>query len=76
MDTYDKVVEILVNSYDVDPEAISPRSTFESLQLDSLDTIEIITEIEDEFDIALEDLEELSDFESLIDKIDELQAAE
>ncbi len=73
MNIYEQIKTILIDNYGVDEDAISPRATFDSLQLDSLDTIEIITDLEDEFEVELDDLEELSDLESLCDKIEELQ---
>ena len=42
---------ILAENLDIDPESVKSDSTFESLGIDSLDLLEIITELEDRLDI-------------------------
>ena len=52
--TFDKIAAILADHLDKDISEISIDSTFESLGLDSLDIVEIIMEIEDEFGASIE----------------------
>lgn len=73
MSTFETIKDLLVTNYGVEPSAVTKRATFDSLQLDSLDIAEIMGEIEDEFDVELEELDDLSDLESLIEYIDELR---
>ena len=42
---------ILEENLDIDPANVNDESTFESLGVDSLDLLEIITELEDRLDI-------------------------
>lgn len=50
---FERVKAILVNKYSVEPELITPEATIESLGLDSLDFIEMLFEVEDEFHIRV-----------------------
>ncbi|WKY46487.1 phosphopantetheine-binding protein [Eubacteriaceae bacterium ES3] len=51
---FEKVVEILRNYKDEPELAIEMTSTFEELELDSLDTVELVMEIEEAFDTSIE----------------------
>ena len=53
MTTFDKVQTIFVKKYDLSPERIVPEATLESLGLDSLDLIELLFEVEEEFNIRV-----------------------
>lgn len=68
--TFDKVAEILAEYKDMDAADIKPESSFEELALDSLDIVEIVMQLEDEFNVSLEmspDLKKVSDVVALID---------
>jgi len=68
---FEKVVEILRN-YKEEPELeISMESTFEELELDSLDTVELVMEIEEAFDTSIEmdtELKTIADVVGLIEQ--------
>ncbi len=55
--TLDKVKKILAEHLDMDQSEITEKTTFDDLGIDSLDTVEILMEMEEEFgiEIALED---------------------
>jgi acyl carrier protein len=55
MDTFERLKRILVDKFDLDPEQVVPESTAESLGLDSLDFIEVLFELEDEFGVRIGD---------------------
>ena len=59
--------------YDITTEEITPETTICSLYLDSLNMIELVMKIEDEFDIGLddEDLIKICDIGDLIKIIEE-----
>ncbi|MCI1965912.1 MAG: acyl carrier protein [Oscillospiraceae bacterium] len=51
---FEKVAKILAEYKEVDVSAIHPESTLEELGLDSLDTVDLIMQFEDEFGVSLE----------------------
>jgi acyl carrier protein len=51
--TLETVREILVNKYSLPRENIYPEATLDSLKLDSLDLVETLFEVEDEFHIRV-----------------------
>lgn len=66
-----KVSEILAKHKDIEISSITPESTFSGLGLDSLDTVELIMQFEDEFGITLsvsEDLKTVGDFVRIIEE--------
>ncbi len=69
--TFEKVAQILADYKDMDASEIKLESTFTDLGLDSLDTVEIIMNLEDEFGISIEmseDLKTVADVVALIDE--------
>ena len=52
---YEKIAEIISDKMDIDVDDITMDSTFESLEIDSLDMVEIIMEIEQEFGVTFDD---------------------
>ena len=48
---FEKIQEMMVESLSLEKDDIKLESTFESLEIDSLDVFELVTEIEEEFDI-------------------------
>ncbi len=51
--TLETVQEILVKKYSLPRESIKPEATLESLKLDSLDLVETLFEVEDEFHVRV-----------------------
>jgi acyl carrier protein len=51
--TLETVREILARKYSLPEESIQPEATLESLKLDSLDLVETLFEVEDEFNIRV-----------------------
>lgn len=49
----EKIKEVLADHLDTDTSAITAETSFEELGIDSLETVEILMELEDEFDIEL-----------------------
>ena len=63
---FEKIQEMMVESLSLEKDDIKLESTFESLEIDSLDVFELITEIEEEFDIEIEDAENLKSIQDLV----------
>ena len=63
---------ILAENLDIDPESVKSDSTFESLGIDSLDLLEIITELEDRLDIDFGEPEGLENVGDLVNYLETL----
>ena len=50
----EKLVELLAEHLGQSPETITPDSTFEALGVDSLDTVELLMELEEHLGIEIE----------------------
>ena len=72
MATIDVIREILGENLDIAPENITEESTFESLDIDSLDLVELVCELEDRLDIDFGDPEGLKNLGDVVKHIDSL----
>ena len=63
---------ILKDKLDIDPSKVDGNSTFESLNVDSLDMVELICELEDQLDIDFGEPEGLNTIDELVAYIDSL----
>ena len=71
----DKVVEIVCNQLSVDKEEVTPDSSFvEDLGADSLDTVELVMEFEEEFGVEIpdEEAENITTINSAVDWIEKI----
>lgn len=57
--TLEKIIQIIGEKMDLDVSKINENATFESLHIDSLDMVEIIMDIEEAFDISIEEASDL-----------------
>jgi acyl carrier protein len=57
MQTAEKIISMIAAKADIDAEEIKPESTWNEINLDSLDVVELIMEIENEFHISIPDHE-------------------
>ncbi len=72
MATIDTIKEILQKNLDIDPATVDEQSTFESLNVDSLDMVELVCELEDQLNVDFGELEDVSTLGELIARIDNL----
>ncbi|MGD8719561.1 MAG: acyl carrier protein [Candidatus Zixiibacteriota bacterium] len=71
-DVTDKVKEIIVEQLGVTPEQVTPEASFiEDLGADSLDTVELVMALEEEFDIQIpdEEAEKITTVQQAVDYI-------
>lgn len=68
---FEKIQEMMVKNLSLEKEDIKLDSTFESLEIDSLDVFELVTELEEEFQIEIEDAENLKSVKDLVTYIEE-----
>ncbi len=52
---FDKIAGIIADQLDMDVEDVTSESTFEDLGADSLDVVDVIMTLEDEFDMEIPD---------------------
>ena len=67
-----RVVEVLANSFDLDPDQIQPTShLFEDLDLDSIDAIDLVVGLEEEtgLDVNEEELKAIRIVQDVVDLV-------
>lgn len=74
MTTYDRVKKVIVERLEVSEEEVTPEASFvEDLGADSLDVVELVMELEEEFDIEIpdEDAEKIQTVKDAVAYIEE-----
>ncbi|MHB9782713.1 acyl carrier protein [Streptococcus sp. 10F2] len=66
MSTFEKIQAIIVEELEVNPDQITLESSFDDLDVDSLDLFQVITAIEDEFDVEINDDENIKSIAELV----------
>ena len=69
--TFEKVKEIIVEQLGLDESEIKEDTSFEALGLDSLDVVELLMAIEEEFGIEIKAEDAGKTVSELVDYIDE-----
>ena len=54
MSIYDRIIKLLAEHTGKYASEFTPETTFESLGIDSLETVEMVMELEEELDVELE----------------------
>ena len=72
MKTIEAIREILAENLDIDPASVTEESTFDSLNIDSLDMVQLIIELEDKLDIDFGEPEGLQNVGDVIKHIESL----
>ena len=68
--TIDTIKKVLADHLDMDTSSITNETTFEDLGIDSLETVEIMMELEDEFGIEISVADVGKTVGSLVEYID------
>ena len=66
---FEKIRDIIAEKMDMDPADITMESSFEDMEIDSLDMVEIVMDIEEAFDISIETGDGLKTVADLVDYI-------
>ncbi|MDP8960220.1 MAG: acyl carrier protein [Actinomycetota bacterium] len=66
---YANVERILIETFQVPADEVAPDATFESLELDSLDLVELTLAVEEELGVKIED-EEVERIRTVRDAVD------
>jgi acyl carrier protein len=75
MDVYEKVKAIVIDQLGVDEDEITPTTSFQALNADSLDIVELVMALEEEFnlDIADEEVENIQTIADIVKYVKENQ---
>lgn len=73
MDIFEKVRSLISEQLDIDEDKITPETTFEDIDADSLDVVELVMALEEEFDLeiadeAVENIKTVADVVSYIEE--------
>ena len=69
---FDRVKKIVIEQLEVEPETVTPQANFATdLNADSLDTVELVMALEEEFEIEIPDeaAEQISTVQAAVDYI-------
>ncbi|RJX29307.1 MAG: acyl carrier protein [Dethiobacter sp.] len=73
MDIFEKVRSLIAEQLDIDEDKITLETTFEDIDADSLDVVELVMALEEEFDLeiadeAVENIKTVADIISYIEQ--------
>ncbi|MFB3777812.1 MAG: acyl carrier protein [Bryobacteraceae bacterium] len=76
-DLTERVISVIARTQRIAPEKITPDSTFEELGLDSLDSVNILFALEEEFnvDIPDDDTRDIRSIRQMIEGVERLLSA-
>ena len=63
---FGKICDMLVENLSLERDDIKMESTFEELEVDSLDLFELVGDLEEEFEIEIEDVSSLKSIEDVV----------
>jgi len=73
MDTFQRIKKIVLEKIDIQEDMLTPDATLEGLGLDSLDKVELMFSLEEEFKIKIPDREvttvTIQDVVNVVDKL-------
>ncbi|MGL4763212.1 MAG: acyl carrier protein [Sarcina sp.] len=67
---FEKIKTIICEKLEIEEEKVTLETTFEDLGADSLDLFEVIMDIEDEFDVKLEDPTKIKTVKDAVDYVE------
>lgn len=67
---FEKVRDIIVDQLGVEADEITMETTFQDLGVDSLDLFQIVIEIEEAFDIKIENAESITSIKDAVEYIE------
>ncbi|MEG0147243.1 MAG: acyl carrier protein [Raoultibacter sp.] len=73
METIETIKNILNENLGIAPDQVSGDSTFESLNIDSLDMVELVCNLEDTCNIDFGDPDDLETIDDLVAYVNELK---
>lgn len=67
---FEKVAEILANYKGVEASTVTPETTFQQFELDSLDRVELIMNLEEAFNVQIDMESRIETVKDLVDIIE------
>lgn len=72
---FEKVKEILIKELNLSAEEVTMDASFEALGVDSLDLVELVMQLEEEFDITVEESDEMKTVKDVVAYIEQAKEA-
>lgn len=72
---FEKVVDLVAETLEVEPEKVTESTRFDELGADSFDLLELVTAFEDEFERTMDD-DSLAKIATIKDAVDAIVAAQ
>lgn len=72
---FEKVKEILMKELNLSGDEVTLDASFEALGIDSLDPVELVMQLEEEFEISMDETEDLKTVEDVVRYIEKAKAA-
>jgi acyl carrier protein len=73
MTTFEKIASLISAASDIELSEIKEDTSFEDMELDSLDVIEVVMAIEEAFEINIEPEEDIKSVDELVKLVDSLK---
>lgn len=70
--TFEKIAKLIAENKEMDIAEIKMETTFDDMELDSLDVIEVVMAIEEEFGITMEIEDNVKTVKDLVELVDSL----
>lgn len=70
----EKIIEIASDVLGTNPDDVNEQTTFDDLDADSLDRLQLVTAMEDEFDLEIDE-EKLLSISSVADAVEAIESA-
>lgn len=67
--SFERFAALLAEYKEIDPSRVTPDSSFEELDMDSLDVVELVVRIEDKFRVAIELDPDVRDVRTLAERV-------
>lgn len=71
----EKIIEIASDVLGTNPDDVNEETTFDDLDADSLDRLQLVTAMEDEFDLEIDE-EKLLSISSVADAVEAIESAQ
>jgi len=68
---FNRIKKIIVEQLDLDEKDIEENTSFKELKVDSLELFQIIIDIEEEFDVQIEDAESIKTVQDAVKIVEE-----